>query len=175
MIVTPRIRKLTLTAHVTCSVGSLGAVAGFLALAVAGLTSKDAWVVRSAYVGMELIARFVIVPLVAASLLTGLVQSLGTTWGLFRHYWVVAKLLLTTLVTIVLLLQMEAIGYLAGVATETALSDTDFLGLRRSLVIHAAGGLLALLVPVTLSIYKPRGMTRYGWRKQHEQRTVVMT
>ena len=119
-------------------------------------------------------AWFVIVPLVAGSLLTGLVQSLGTTWGLFRHYWVVAKLLLTVLVTIVLLLQMEAISYLARVATETALSDTDFLGLRRSLVIHAAGGLLVLLVPVTLSIYKPRGMTRYGWRKQHGQRTVVM-
>ena len=28
-----------------------------------------------------------------------------------------------------------------------------------------------LLVAVTLSVYKPRGMTRYGWRKQQEQRT----
>jgi hypothetical protein len=164
MTMTPGLRKFALSVHVTCSVGSLGAAGGFLALAVAGLTINNAQAVRSAYVGMELIAWFVIVPLVAGSLLTGLVQSLGTTWGLFRHYWVVAKLLLTVLVTIVLLLQMEAISFLARVATERELSDTDFLGLRRSLVIHAAGGLLVLLVPVMLSIYKPRGMTRYGSR-----------
>lgn len=44
---TPRLRKLMLTAHVTCSVGSLGSVAVFLALAVAGLTSQDAQMVRA--------------------------------------------------------------------------------------------------------------------------------
>jgi hypothetical protein len=172
MTMAPRLRKLALTAHVTCSVGTLGAVAGFLALAVAGLTSQDVQTVRAAYVAMELTAWLVIVPLAFASLLTGLVQSLGTTWGLFRHYWVLAKLLLTVLVTIVLLLQMEGISHVAGVAAETTLSSADLLGLRRSIRTHAAGGLLVLLVPVALSLYKPRGMTRYGWRKQHDQRTV---
>ncbi|TIL35229.1 hypothetical protein [Mesorhizobium sp.] len=110
----------------------------------------------------------VIVPLVLASLVTGLVQSLGTNWGLFRHYWVVTKLLLNVLVTIVLLLQLELIGYLADVSAETMLSSADLRGLRMSPVIHAAGGLLVLLVPVVLSLYKPRGLTPYGWRKQHE-------
>ena len=80
-----------------------------------------------------------------------------------------AKLLLTLLTLIVLLLQMEGIAYIAAVAVETTLSSADLLGLRRSLVIHAAGGLLVLLVTTTLSVYKPRGMTRYGWRKQHNQ------
>jgi hypothetical protein len=172
MTMTPRLRKFALTAHVTCSVGSLGAVAGFLALAVAGLTSQNAQMVRAAYLAMELTAWFIIVPLVLASLLTGLVQSLGTNWGLFRHYWVLVKLLLTVLVTIVLLQQMELISYMAGVAAETALSSADLRAARRSLVIHAAGGLLVLLVPVTLAVYKPRGMTRYGARKQHEQRAL---
>lgn len=173
MTMTPGVRKFALTVHVTCSVGSLGAVAGFLALAVTGLTSNSVQVGRSAYVGMELIAWFVIVPLVTGSLLTGLVQSLGTTWGLFRHYWVVMKLLLIVLVAVVLLLQMESISYMARLAAEATLADAAFLGVRRSLVIHAAGGLLVLLVPVALSVYKPRGMTRYGWRRQHEPRTVV--
>jgi hypothetical protein len=171
---TPGARKFALTVHVTCSVGWLGAVAGFLALAVTGLTSSSAQMVRSAYVGMELIARFVIVPLVAGAVLTGLVQSLGTTWGLFRHYWVLMKLLLTLLVAVVLLLQMGSIGYMARFAAEATLADADFLGLRRSLAIHAAGGLLVLLVPVAVSVYKPRGMTRYGWRKHHGERTVVV-
>lgn len=173
MTMTPRLRPFVLFAHVVSSVGSLGAVAVFLALAVAGLTSQDANMVRAAYVTMAFTASFVIVPLVLASLLIGLVQSLGTPWGLFRHYWVLAKLLLTVITIIVLLLQMKGIGYMAGVAAETTLSGADLLGLRRSIRTHAAGGLLVLLVLVALSIYKPRGMTRYGWRRQYEQRAMT--
>jgi hypothetical protein len=100
---TPGLRKLVLTLHITFSIGWIGAVAGFLALAITGVTSQDAQMVRAAYPAMKLIARFVIVPLAFASLLSGLIQSLGTPWGLFRHYWVLGKLLLTTFATIVLL------------------------------------------------------------------------
>ena len=168
MTMPPRLRKFALTAHVTSSVGSLGAVASFLALAVAGLTSQDAQTVRAAYLALELTAWFVIVPLILASLLTGLVQALGTEWGLFRHYWVLVKFLLTVLTAVVLLLQMEPISYIADVAAEATLSSADLRGLRSSLVVHAAGGLLVLLVATTLAVYKPRGVTPYGARKQHE-------
>ena len=173
MTMRPRLRKFALTAHVTSSVGWLGAVAGFLVLAVAGLASQDAQMVRAAYLAMELIAWFVILPLALASLLTGLVQSLGTTWGLFRHYWVLVKLLVTVLATIVLLLQMESISYMAGAAADTTLSGADLRGARISLVLHSGVGLLVLLVPATLSVYKPRGKTRYGRRKQYEQRSLA--
>ena len=166
MIIPRRIQRLALTAHVTSSVGWLGAVAGFLALAFAGVTSNEVEMVRGAYLAMELTARFVIVPLALASVLTGLVQSLGTQWGLFRHYWVLAKLVVTIFATIVLLQQMEPIGYVAGVAAETNLAPPDLRVARTSLVVHAGGGLLVLLVPTVLSVYKPRGMTRYGRRKQ---------
>ena len=172
MTMTPRLRKFALTAHVTSSVGWLGAVAAFLALAVAGLTSEDAQMVRAAYLAVELITWFVIVPLAFASLLTGLVSSLGTTWGLFRHYWVLMKLLLTILATLVLLLHTRPIGILAGVAAETILSSADLRGLRIQLVADAGAALLVLLVNTTLGVYKPRGMTRYGRRQQHEQRKV---
>lgn len=173
MIMTAGARKFALTAHVTVSVGALGAIACFLVLAIVGLTSTDSQMVRAAYPAMELTAQYVIVPLALASLITGLVQSLGTTWGLFRYYWVLAKLLLNVLVTIVLLLQMEGISYVAAAAAETTSSSTDLVGLRRSILIHAVGGLLVLLGPVALSIYKPRGMTPYGWRKQHERSTAA--
>lgn len=172
MAMTPRLRKFALTAHVTFSVGWLGAVASFLALSVAGLTSQDAQTVRAAYIAMELAGWLVIVPLSFASLLTGLVQSLGTTWGLFRHYWVLAKLLINILATTLLLLHMQPISRVAGVAAETTLSSGDLRGLRVQLVADAGAALLALLVATTLSVYKPRGMTRYGRRKQREQRTV---
>jgi hypothetical protein len=107
MAMTPRLRKFALTAHVTSSVGWLGAVAGFLALAIAGLISPDGQLVRAAYLAMKLTAWYIIVPLSLASLLTGLVQSLGTKWGLFRHYWILAKLLINILATTGLLVHMQ--------------------------------------------------------------------
>ena len=100
-------------------------------------------------------------------------MSLGTPWGLFQNYWVLFKLLITVVATIVLLLQMEPISYIAGVAAETTLSSADLREARISLVAHAGGGLLVLLVPMILSVYKPRGMTRYGRRKQQEQRRAL--
>ena len=172
MKMTPSLRRFALTAHITSSVGWLGAVGAFLVLAVAGLTSQDVQTVRAAYLGMEMIAWYVIVPLAFASLLTGLVQSLGTKWGLFRNYWVVVKFVLTILATVVLLLQTGSISYLADLAAETTLSRTDLREARISLVAHAGGGLLVLLVPMVLSVYKPRGVTPYGRRKQNEQGRV---
>jgi hypothetical protein len=172
MTMTPRVRKFALTAHVASSVGWLGAIAGFLALAVVGLTSQDAQTVRGAYLVMEPAAWFVLVPLAFASLLTGLVQSLGTTWGLFRHYWVLFKLLINIVATIVLLTYMETFRFMAGVAADPS---ADLGAVRNvSPALHAGAALLLLLVATTLAVYKPRGMTRYGRRKEHEQRTVLM-
>jgi hypothetical protein len=168
-MMTPGLRKLALTAHVTASVGWLGSVAAFLALALAGLNGTETHVVRAAYVAMDLTTRFVILPLCFASLVTGLVSSLGTPWGLFRHYWVVVKLALTVIGTALLLLHSRPIAYLAQVAVHTTMSGADHRQLRMQLVFDAAAALLLLVVNTVLAIYKPRGMTRYGWRKQHER------
>ena len=164
------IRKLALTAHITASVGWLGAVAAFLALAIVGLISQDAQIVRAVFIAMELTGWFVIVPLSFASLLTGLVEALGTKWGLFRHYWVLAKLLINIFANIVLLIYMPTLTYLAHEASDARVSGGDLGGLRDpSPVLHSTAALLLLLVATGLGVYKPRGMTKYGWRKQHEQ------
>ena len=167
MAMPPPLRKFALTAHVTSSVGWLGAIVAFLALAVVGLTSQDAQTVRGAYLVMEPAAWFVLVPLAFASLLTGVVQSLGTMWGLFRHYWVLFKLLITVFATIVLLIYMQTFRFMAGVAADPSAD----LGVVRNASpgLHAALSLLVLLVATVLAVYKPRGMTRYGWRKQQER------
>jgi hypothetical protein len=104
MIMTPPIRKLTLTTHVTASVGWIGALAVFFAHALAGWFSQDEHIVRAVSIAMGITAWFVILPLSLTSFATGLIQALGTAWGLLRHYWIVFKLLLTAIATIVLLL-----------------------------------------------------------------------
>jgi hypothetical protein len=168
MTMTPRVRRVALTAHVASSVGWLGAVAVFLALAAVGLASENAQTVRGVYLVMEPAAWLVLVPLAFASLLTGLVQSLGTTWGLFRHYWVIFKLLINVVSTILLLMYMETFSVMAGVAADPA-ADLDAVR-NASPLLHAALALALLLVATFLAVYKPRGMTPYGLRKQREER-----
>ncbi|MDQ0847299.1 hypothetical protein [Streptomyces sp. V1I6] len=165
----PQLRKLTLTLHVTSSVGWLGAVAAFLALAVAGLTSSAPQTVRGAYLAMDVIGWYVIVPFSVASLVTGLVQSFGTVWGLLRHYWVIAKLLITVVATLLLLVHMQPVGHLADAAARAALAGGELQGMRIQLIADAAAALLVLLTAAALSVFKPRGVTRYGRRRQREQ------
>lgn len=162
----PGLRKVALIAHVTFSVGWLGSVVAFLALAIAGLASSDPQIVRAAYLAMEVVGWFVIVPLSIASLLSGLLQSLGTIWGLFRHWWVVLKLVMTVLATLVLLVHMQPVGHLAEAVRAATLSGGELHGLRVQLIADAGAAIVVLLVTTTLSIVKPRGLTRYGWRQQ---------
>jgi len=168
----PGLRKFALTAHIVSSVGWLGAVASFLTLAVAGLSTREPERARAAYVAMELTAWFVIVPLSLASPLTGFIQSFGTPWGLFQHYWIIAKQVITIPATVFLLLHTPAISRLADAAEDTALLSADFGRLKIQLTADAGAAQLVLIVATALSVYKPRGMTRYGQRKQRAQRAV---
>jgi hypothetical protein len=163
------LRKFMLAAHITASVGWVGAVAAYMPFDVVAATGQDAQTLRVAYLAMDTIARYVIVPLAIASLGTGLVMSLGTRWGLLRHYWVVISFLLTVIATIVLLAQLEPIGYYAAVAADPAATDGDLRALRGTLA-HSVGGMVVLLVVLVLNVYKPRGLTRFGWRKEQRQR-----
>src|SRR5262249_39099689 len=131
-----------------------------------GLSTADSEIVRAAYVGMHLTTWYVIVPLCLASFATGLIEGLGTPWGLFRHYWVVTKLLLTVLATIILFVHTRPIDHVASVAMQTALAGTDLRQLRVQLIGDASAALFVLFVTTTLSVYKPWGMTPYGIRAQ---------
>lgn len=169
MRLSPPLRKAALAVHLAVSVGWIGAVAAYLALDLAAATSVDPATLRAAYLGMGLIAGSVIVPLALASLVTGLIVSLGTKWGLVRHWWVLVSLALTVFATVVLVVETGTIASYAAVAAEPSASDAELRGLDSTLV-HSVGGSLVLLVVLTLNVYKPPGLTPYGWRKQQEER-----
>lgn len=160
MIMSPAVRRFALTTHVTSSVGWLGAVFVFLGHAVIGVTSEDPQIVRGVYLVMEPAAWFALLPLALAALLTGLVQSLGTTWGLFRHYWVVFKLLITLGATVILLIYMGTFREMAAVASDPRV---DLGAVRNaSPALHAGLALAVLLTATILAIYKPVGLTPFG-------------
>jgi hypothetical protein len=163
---TPRLRKLALTAHITSSVGWLGAVAGFLALAIAAMRSQGPETVRAAYIAMELTGWYVIVPFCVASLVTGLVMSLGTPWGLFRHYWVLVKFLITVISALILFGFTQTLTSLGDMAADPTLAMGELGNLKQSPVLHSGGGLMAILAATILAVYKPWGVTPYGRRKR---------
>ena len=111
---------------------------------------------------MNLLGAFLIVPLGLASLLTGLIQSLGTHWGLLRHHWVVTKLLLTIgAVTLLMLHQFTAVAGAARMTMATAAGARPHVGrFGTQLVVDAALAVVVLLTNTTLSVFKPWGRTR---------------
>ena len=171
MIATPGVRRFLLTAQVTSSVGLVGAVSVFLALATIGLTSESASTVRGVYLVMDRAAWLTLVPLAFASFGTGVIVSLVTPWGLFRHYWVVFKLLINVFATVVLLIYMETFRQMAMAAGDLS---TELHAVRNpSPLLHAVLALVILLVATVLAIYKPQGVTPYGQRKRGERRTSL--
>lgn len=167
------VHRTVLLTHVTVSVGWVGAVLAYLAFAVAASRGQDPDLVRAAYLVMEPVQFYALIPLAGAALLTGLVLSLGTGWGLVRHYWVIFKLALTTIASVVLVLNTT--GAVRALAEAAARPDPVATTGLSSQITHATIGLVMLLVVTALGVYKPRGMTRYGWRRDQQRRAAGRT
>lgn len=162
-----RVRKAALAVHLTASVGWIGGVIGYLVLGVWAVLSDETASTRAAWLAMEVLGWYAIVPVAVTSLLTGLVMALGTKWGLFRHYWVVVSFVLTVFCTVILLLHMPSVSASAHVAQEADEAALEALG---GDLAHPGVGLVILLFIQVLNIYKPQGLTRYRWRKQQQQK-----
>jgi uncharacterized membrane protein len=165
MVMRPGLRRVALTVHVLCSVGWIGAAAAYLALGIAAQTSNRAPTVRAAWTAMGITGWYVIVPLGVAAFLTGLLMSVGTRWGLIRHYWVLIALILTSFSLVVLILHMPSVTASAMQAADA--DDATAIQLEGD-ILHPAGGIAILLVVAVLNIYKPRGLTRYGQRRAED-------
>lgn len=155
-------RKFALAAHITSSVGWFGAVVAFFGLALVGVQATSDQKVRSVYIAIDAMGWLVIVPFSIASLVTGLVQSAGTSWGFFRHYWVVSKLLITVGASALLLLHMQVMSTVAQAASAGVLTSSHLLNPRMQLLGDAAAAAVVLLVAIALSVFKPRGRTPFG-------------
>lgn len=166
----PPLRKLLLTTHVVVSMGWFGAAASVLALGIAGLAATTG--AGAMYQATEIVWRSVIIPFSIAALVTGIIQALGTQWGLFRHYWVLMKFAITVGAVLLLLLHTNSLlPALARAAIDGSPIVIDghahgYGGIppRVHLVVAAGGTLLLLLVTALLSIYKPWGRTPFGRR-----------
>ncbi|WP_351225872.1 hypothetical protein [Streptomyces sp. NPDC002133] len=89
--------------------------------------------------------------------------------GLLRHYWVIAKLLITAIATLLLLVHMQPVGHLAEAAARATPAGGELEGVRIQLIADAAAPVGVLLTAAALSVFKPRGVTRHGRRRRREE------
>lgn len=169
MILSSGPRKIVLTTHVVTSIGWFGAVAAFLVLSLVGVGSTDQELVRAAYLAMKVIVWSIIVPFAALSLGSGIVSSLLTKWGLFRHYWVLLKLVVTSGATFLLLVHTQAVDQLATITAMTAALNAYPHGIQIKMVVTSGATLVVLIMLTGLAVFKPRGLTSYGQWKRHER------
>jgi hypothetical protein len=149
----PRWRKLLLTTHIGSSVGLLGTDATVLLLAVTGAQGRDPGAV---YPAAQLIGSLVLVPAALLSLTTGVLLGLLTSWGLFRHWWVTAKLALTTAGAVLSLVVLTPA--LEGLAD----GPGGTLPERLELVRDSGAASVVLLTTLVLSVYKPFGRVTFS-------------
>lgn len=157
MTIDRRVRLGLLTVHLVTSVGWMGAAACYLVLGIAAGLSGDPGAIRSAWATLDLLGWTVVVPLAVAALATGLAVSLSTAWGLFKHWWVVLSLALTSFATLITVLHMLDVSDTARRAATATSGELLRLG---GDAFHPGAGLLVLLVVAILNVYKPRGQTR---------------
>ncbi|MEU6080327.1 DUF2269 domain-containing protein [Streptomyces sp. NPDC047108] len=157
-------RRALLVVHVSVSVGWLGLTTGLLALGVTAAVSGSAAAAEASYRSMQVFGDWLILPIALASLVSGLVLSLGTRWGLARHRWVVTKFWLTLAATAATAFSLRpAIDDAA-----RAVASAEPVGAAATDLVVAPSVATALYVFVTaISVLKPWGLTRRG-RRAHD-------
>jgi hypothetical protein len=163
----PQLRKLLVAAHVLVAVGWFGVVVAKLVLEIWTVTTRDQELPRVAYAIIEVFDRAVFPPMAVGTLLTGIILSLGTAWGLFRHYWIVAKLVLTVAVIVTGVVFVGAwVEQAIATGSETA---------SMSLVSASLAHLLMLGAATVISVYKPWGRIRPDRRDPVPRRARTST
>ncbi|USQ87087.1 DUF2269 domain-containing protein [Streptomyces phaeoluteigriseus] len=160
MKLTRPVRRASLVVHVAASASWLGLTLGLLALGTAATTTGSAATVEASVRAMKLFADWLLLPVAALTLLSGLVLSLGTAWGLARHRWVYTKFWLTlaTATATVLALRPGVNAAVTAVAAGEALPDAG------DVLFGPVVSLSAYLFMTVVSILKPWGLTRRGRR-----------
>jgi hypothetical protein len=153
-------KKALFILHLVFSIGWLGAVAAFFVLAVLGYTGEDETTVRSAYISMQAITTYAIVPASIGALITGIIQTATNQWGLWKQYWIIFKLLFTIAATILLILHLNPINKLYWAAFESIIAVEELKEIQWQLILDSFAAIILLLTITTVSVYKPWGKVK---------------
>ncbi|WP_410663302.1 hypothetical protein [Amycolatopsis sp. lyj-84] len=165
----PGKRKLWVMLHVGLSVSWLGIAVAMVVLSTVGYTTESAGLRHASYELMHVFDLFIVIPTMMLSILTGLVVSLGSKWGLVKHWWVLLKLLIALAIPAVAIVESQWVQELAERTTDPA-AEPGGTGLTLMICMIAFSA--ALWTATYLSVFKPGGKTRWGARNTERERAA---
>ena len=153
-------RRAVLTIHIVAAGAWIGMDVVLGVLVFTARSTTDISTEALAYRALELFAVWPLLAAGLATLLSGIVLGLGTTYGLVKHWWVAVKLainlVLLTLVTFALRAAVsEAASYGEALAAGTP-TDVSLDRLFMPPIVSST----ALVTATILSVYKPWGRIR---------------
>ncbi|MGW0434630.1 hypothetical protein ACWDV4_19090 [Micromonospora sp. NPDC003197] len=170
----PRTRKVWLTLHVGFSVGWLGVALTMTVLALIGRFADSHAARHGAYEVLHVVDLAAAIPSMFLSIITGLVVSLGTKWGLVRHWWVITKFAISASIPLLAGTVESALADELAVRTVDPAVDPGGTGMALTAILAAFT--IALWVATILSVVKPWGRTRWGraadaWERETRRRS----
>jgi uncharacterized membrane protein len=157
----PGARKAMKTAHVIVGVALLGNQLGLLVLVLSAALTNDAGLRHATYELVRTLIFALEIPLAVTALVSGVVLSVRTRWGLFQHYWIIGKVGLTVGTALVGILGIRRwTEEMILVTGPRAVVVAPLPAARWLLAAALALTITALATATGLSVYKPRGQTR---------------
>ena len=140
-------RRWLLSAHILCTIAWLGPAFCYLTLAILAATTMDPGLEQAAYAVMALLDQHLVLGAAIGTLVTGVLLSVMTNWGLTRWYWIIVKAIATPLA---IMLETFALGSLLEEAMAGGVPHARLIG---AFVGHTA----TMSALVVLSVLKPWG------------------
>ncbi len=163
-----RVRRATVFVHVLVAIAWVGVDLVVGALSLTGLRTEDPRTMATAYTAIGMFAVPLMLALGLLTLATGVTLSLGTRYGLLRHWWVVVKLVANLVLTVLVVVALRPV--LAEATAQAATVDPSLPGrlarVRVDLVFPPLVSTTTLLAAAWLGWYKPWGTTRPAPRRR---------
>lgn len=165
---TPAARQAVLVLHAVTGISWMGVDIALLVLLITARTTNDATLVVSGFNAIRMIVPVAVPPLSLGILVTGLLLGLGTPWGLVRYWWVLVKLILSLVMTILVFVSLvPAVNSIAVLSTTPMSADAvraSLGSLPTQLMFPPVVSFLMLGVATILSIFKP--WRRTPWSRE---------
>lgn len=155
----PTWRKALVVLHAIAGIGWMGVDIALLVLLMTVRTTDDATLVASGLNAIRMIVPIAVPPLSLCILITGVLLGLGTPWGLLRYWWVLVKLILSSIMTVLVFTSLvpgvNQIAVLDLGATSAGAVRASLGPLLTGLMFPPVVSFLMLGTATILSIYKP--------------------
>ncbi|MEQ4482139.1 hypothetical protein [Cohnella silvisoli] len=160
-------RRVLLTLHLLFVAILFGVHVVLITVSLTAAVTSDESVLKACYTVMHLLAATSIRASTIGTVVTGILLSVFTSWGLFRFYWIIAKEILTLLCMVIGLVGIYD-WTLKGVrVTDSfgmlARSSPDFTANQAFLFTGVVLQLLSMVAMYAISVWKPWGkVSRFG-------------